>query len=356
MVNFLFFKQLLTHACLNIASVPIFLNIAPMIKATFSLLLLTIFFSCMNQQQDATVQAPSSIELKKIPIEDSADFTIHVSGFPDFLITDGEDVWVSNIGRLDKLTTASDTPVASVSMPFPCGAGVNAFGSLWVANCGSQSIYRIDKTSLSTLAIINTSLADPFGELSLAAGAGSVWVLTKSTGVLSRIDPSLNAITNSITVKPNSYAAAFGFDAVWVSNTGTGFNEMGSVQRIDPVTNKVVATIPTGLAPHFIAAGEGGVWVLNQGDGNVVRIDPATNKVAAKISIRAFGPGGDIATGAGRVWIRSKKAFLVEIDAATNKVLNTYMPPQGSGAVRVTDNDLVWASAHDVHTVWAIQK
>ena len=52
----------------------------------------------------------------------------------------------------------------------------------------------------------------------------------------------------TINVLPFSYCAAFGYDAVWVTNTGnvknipdTGMVEgknQGSVQRIDPNTNK----------------------------------------------------------------------------------------------------------------------
>ncbi len=320
------------------------------------LLFIALFISCGKPDETLMDDPLPSIELKKIPIVDSAIAAIYLPGFPDFLIADDSAVWVTNIGRLDKLVLGSDTPVATVNMPSPCGAGVSAFGSLWVASCASKSLYRIDETTYTITSIINTGLADPFGELSVAAGAGSVWLLTKSSGILSRIDPATNSVISEIQVKPKSYAAAFGFDAVWISNSGAGFTDIGSVQRIDPATNQVVATIPAGKAPHFIAAGEGGVWVINQGDGTVSRINPATNAVVAKIHIRAIGPGGDITTGAGRIWVRASKAFLFEIDPATNTVANTYVPPQGSGAVRVADGNVVWASSHDANTVWAFQK
>ena len=39
-------------------------------------------------------------------------------------------------------------------------------------------------------------------------------------GSLSRIDPRRNSVAARISVKPGSYAAAFGFGSVWISNTG----------------------------------------------------------------------------------------------------------------------------------------
>ena len=56
----------------------------------------------------------------------------------------------------------------------------------------------------------------------------------------------------SIDVKPYSYAAAAGFGAIWVTNTGRPRStENGSVQRVDPKTNTVVATIPSAVNRDF---------------------------------------------------------------------------------------------------------
>jgi streptogramin lyase len=66
------------------------------------------------------------------------------------------------------------------------------------------------------------------------------------------------------------------------------------------------------------------------------------------------GGGGDIATGAGKVWVRGTRTLLATIDPATNRVTRIYGPPAGSGAVRVAD-DLVWVTAHDTNTVWVLQ-
>ncbi len=289
-----------------------------------------------------------------VQIDDHAIARLTVPGYVDFLAADGRAVWATNEDRVEKLEFDHPGPVATIKMPGPGGGMVVYDGSLWVASCKELSVYRLDLESGEVAANIPTGLADPTGELSLAAGAGSVWVLS-AEGVLSRIDVGSNEVVATVTVLPHSYCAAFADDAVWITNSGTPEEPTsGSVQRIDPRTNKVVATIATGPQPRFLAAGEGAVWTLNWGDGSVTRIDPATNDAVANFSLGMEGGGGDIATGAGRVWVRGTAVLLAAIDPATNEVTTIYGPPAGSGAVRVAD-DLVWVTAHDTKTVWALQ-
>jgi streptogramin lyase len=76
--------------------------------------------------------------------------------------------------------------------------------------------------------------------------------------------------------------------------------------------------------------------------------------VAANLPLGMLGGGGDIATGAGRVWVRGNDVLLATIDPARNEVETVYGPPAGSGAVRVAE-DLVWVTAHDTNTVWVLR-
>jgi len=300
------------------------------------------------------VFAPGQAPPEPVAIADRALATLTVPGFVDFLAADGDTVWATNEGRVEAFRPDASMPVATVTLVKPCGAMVVAFGSLWVANCRTASVDRIDLHTRQLTASIATGLADLRGELSLAAGGEAVWVLSDRSGVLSRLDPQTNQVAARFQVAPNSFAAGFGFGAVWITNTypvdGPG---PGSVQRIDAATGSVVATIPVGPEPRFLAVGEGAVWTLNQGDGTVSRIDPATNSVAAVIDVGMKGSGGDIAAGGGRVWVRGKWTLLVAIDPARNQVIEVFGPPAGSGAVRVAGKR-VWVTAHDVRTVWVL--
>lgn len=285
-----------------------------------------------------------------VPIATQAQATLGIPGAPDFLAVDRDQVWVLNTGRVERLSSRSRAPTATVTLTEPCGAMVVAYGSLWVADCHDKAVVRIDRQTLAVTARIATGLADPEGELSLAAGAGSVWVLSDATGVLTRIDARSNSIVARIPVAAHSFAAAFGFDSVWITTTEAA----GQVQRIDPAGNRVAATIAVGPLPRFLAAGAGGVWTLNQGDGSVSRIDPRHDRLVASIEAGVPGSGGDIDAGAGRVWVRATRILLAEIDPATNRIVRTYGPPAGSGAVRVAARE-VWVTAHDIQTVWALR-
>jgi streptogramin lyase len=296
--------------------------------------------------------AAESASPREIPIGDAAIATLKLAGYPDFLAGDGRTAWITNTDRVEQLDAGQTGPVATIEMPTPCGAMVTVDGSLWVASCRDNAIYRLDLATRTVAAVIPTGLGDPDGELSLAAGAGSIWVVSSADGVLSRIDRTTNKVVAAIPVLRGSYSAAFDFGAVWISAT-EGADKPGWVQRIDPALDAVAATIPVGPDPRFLAAGEGAVWTLNWGDGSVTRVDPTTDRAAITFSLGMEGGGGDIATGGGRVWVRGTKVLLAEIDPATNTVVAIYGPPAGSGAVRVAD-DLVWVSAHDDPTVWVL--
>ena len=286
---------------------------------------------------------------KERPIATAAFSTMNLPGSPDFLAVDGDDVWISNIDRVEKLSVKSKTPTLKVAVPGACGALIVGFDAIWVASCTEQMIYRINNKTGKIIAKILCGVSDTNGEIMLAVGGGSVWALSDSTGILTRIDPRTNTIQAKIPVLPGSYCAVYGYDAIWVSNTN-----LNSVQRIDPKTNRVLATIPVGKTPRFIAAGEDGVWTLNQEKGTVSRIDPGSNKVVAEIDTNIPGTGGDIATGAGLVWVRGKSQLLQTINPKSNTIETIYTPVAGSGAVRTTDH-FIWVTAHDINTIWILK-
>jgi YVTN family beta-propeller protein len=288
---------------------------------------------------------------KELSITKEAFAALSLPGSPDFLAPDGDDVWILNIDRVEKLSVKSKTPILSIPIPGACGALIVGFNSLWVASCSKHSIFRVDKNNGQILAVINCGVSDVNGEIMLAVGDGSLWVLSDSTGVLSRINLGSNAIEKTLDVAPDSHCAVYEFGSIWITNTSAN-----SVQRIDPKTNRVVATIEVGKMPRFLAAGEHGVWTLNQGDGTVSHIDPQQNKVVATIDARVPGGGGDIAAGAGHVWIRATRGRLLQtIDPISNKVETIYTPVSGSGAVRVADH-FVWVTAHDINTIWVLKR
>lgn len=280
---------------------------------------------------------------------------------PDFLATDQDDAWVidDNHNRIQKVSIHHSNPLLIVSIPGACAAPVVGFNAVWVMSCSEKTLYKINRNTGAIIKKIFTGVADSNGEMSLASGDGSVWLLSDSSGILSRINPNSHRVEASIRVKPHSYCAGFGYNAVWITNT-----DSNSVQRIDVKTNSVVSTIAVGKRPRFISIGANGVWTLNQGDGTVTRIDPSSNKMVASIDADAKGGGGDIAAGAGKVWVVSTntKRPLQTINTKINQVENIYMQTgpnkkdmRVDGAVRISKK-YVWVTGLYSKTVWVFNK
>lgn len=275
-----------------------------------------------------------------------AEQVIQVPGFADFLAPDGDAVWVTNRGKVEKWSRTQGK-LAEVAIARPCGAMVIAAGSLWVIDCAGGTLNRIDLRTARLVATIPTGIPklDKF-ELQLAAGAGSIWIASDEKGVISRVDPATNKVAATVAVDPDTSYLTYGFGAVWaVSLPGQ------TLQRVDPATNTVTKRTPLGKAPGFLAAGEGAVWVQEQGDGTLARIDPRSGAVTGRVTVGANLKYGDIDTGGGKVWLRTTddQTFAV-IDPKTMSIRARLGKPEGSGALRYTRSG-VWTSAHDVHTL-----
>ena len=224
--------------------------------------------------------------------------------------------------------------IAKVRIPAGTGGFAVGEGAVWATSDSGPVLTRIDPSRNAVTASIPMKLAKrcaavPPGCGDAAAGEGAVWVTHLQDGTVSRVDPRKNRVRATIRVGLRPVAAAVTPGAVWVGNSGGP-----SVSRIDPATNKVVATIRLG--PHSLAsdrmtltAGKRAVWVTLTTRGAVLRIDPATDKVTARIklsSLRSGQPCGYLAARGTTVWAAgahcassSGYGVVTRIDAVTKK-------------------------------------
>ena len=271
-----------------------------------------------------------------------------VPGFADFLAVDGDSVWATNRGRVERWSRQGK--LAEVVMAHPCGAMAVASGSLWIADCKDGTLNRVDLKSAKLVTAISTGIANPQGELNVVAGAGSIWVASDGAGKIARVDPKNNRITASIPVDAGTFFLAFGFGSLWAVSS-----DAQSLQQIDPATNAVVKHIKLGKQPGFLAAGEGAVWVQEQGDGTLARVDPATGGVSGRVKIGVDLLGGDIDAGGGAVWLRTTADQNFAMVDPRSMAVTRLGKAAGSGALRLASGGL-WTTAHDVHTLswWSL--
>lgn len=272
----------------------------------------------------------------------------------DWLAAGEGAVWISSGRKIYRLDPASGRRAAAITVPAVACEGMDVgFGSLWTATCVKPGLARIDPA--------HNRVADEFrlavpgsldGEGSIGAGEGGVWLVVDGPKCkacrVAKVDPRTMRVAAQVPVKPGAAGVRVGAGSVWVSNP-----DQDAVQQIDPDTEEVIGTYPVGRTPRFLAVGEGGVWTLDQLEGSITHLDPDTGGEVATVPAKIVGGGGDIATGGGWVWARGTYTLLAEIDPETNRVVDQYGPPAGSGSVAVGFG-AVWVSAHDVETVWRL--
>jgi hypothetical protein len=287
-----------------------------------------------------------------IVVEDAAGTrTIRSRPNPDWVTLAGGSAWVANVGRgVGRYDAATGRFLGSVATGTGVCTAMDAdHDSVWVADCPTSHIDRVDSATGRVLARIKLPSPGPAEEGSLAAGGGGVFAISADGSEIAVIDPGTNRVSDRFTAPRGAGAVRFGFGSLWVTSP-----DRGTVSRMDPGNGKVLATITTDPGTYFLATGEGGVWVMNNSTGVVLRIDPASNEVADTITV-SDSPvdGGDIAVGGGSVWARVSDVLVSRIDPVTNRVVERYGSPKGSGSV-AADDAAVWISAHDVLAVWRV--
>jgi streptogramin lyase len=235
--------------------------------------------------------------------------------------------------RINAKTNKPGDPLAGFHKP--CGGAVSAFGSLWVPNCGDQTVARLDPKSGKITATVASGVASALP--SIAASADSVWVLSDDKTTLSRIDPQLNQVVAELRLPGACNSLTFGENALWITCPSED-----RVLRVDPQSNLVDKRIEVSAQPRAIAIGESSIWVLCQKEGKVERIDPKTFKVSKSIPLEVPGAEGGIAIGQGSVWVTLTGFPITRIDPGTDKVVQQFYG-DGGGAIYFGLNS-VWLS------------
>ena len=82
-----------------------------------------------------------------------------------------------------------------------------------------------------------------------------MWVVNRTDGTLSRIDPDTNSVSWSVGVGHDPTAVAVGEGAVWVAG-----GEDGTVTRVDPHGPRKAERFKTGSSPSALTVAGGSLW------------------------------------------------------------------------------------------------
>jgi virginiamycin B lyase len=235
--------------------------------------------------------------------------------------------------RIDPKTNKPLDPVAGLKKP--CSGTIMAFSSLWIPNCETRTVTRMDPKTLKVSATLAIGSADVM--MGLAATADSVWMLTDNLTTLSRIDPIQNQVVGEIRLPSGCNDMAFGEGSLWI----TCLTE-NKLYRVNPATNLVEKRIEVSAGPRALTFGENSVWVLCEKEGKVDRVDPKTNKVTKTIDLNVPNAGGSIAFGDGWLWVTQTGFPITRIDPQSEKVMQQFWG-DGGGLI-AADSGAIWLS------------
>ncbi|MDQ3632272.1 MAG: PQQ-binding-like beta-propeller repeat protein, partial [Actinomycetota bacterium] len=134
--------------------------------------------------------------------------------------------------------------------------------------------------SMLGLAVASAPIEVGVNPVSVAVGAGAVWVVDATRGTLSKVDPRTQLVVGRPRrVGGGPFAVAVGAGAVWVAAGD------GAVRAFNPRTLR--QTGPPAVIPgaNGLAVGAGGVWVTARRTGTVVRVDPQTRRPGRPIRV-----------------------------------------------------------------------
>lgn len=234
------------------------------------------------------------------------------------LLRDGRDRALGRANAVGSIDLSSAELAGWVDVDTQPVSVASGAGSIWVTNEGSSTVSRIDPVRNSVVQTIQLT-GRPVG---IAFENGALWVSVPENGTLFRINPATNTVVQTLEVGQEPIDIAVSGDDLWVVNRLDD-----AVLRLDAADGRHLATISVGVRPAGIAVGDD-VWIANSADGTVTRVDRENDQVLQHIAV-GNGPI-DIAHGQGSVWVaNSLDGTVSRIDPVSGTVEAAI--PVGSG-------------------------
>ena len=214
------------------------------------------------------------------------------------------------------------------------------FGSLWVITRKSVTLVRVEPKTNEIKEIWLHRINTP---QTVAIGEAAVWVTDAKKKTIFGIDPTTYSVVSEIRVPMLSSEAsiAVGEGAVWVitaeeiDKTLTRFNAQTGIAEAK-------ISLPSGSSSVFVDYGS--VWVTGFASNGLYRISPRNNTVTSITKLHAMPRS--LTSGEGSIWVFNQGDSSVQrIDPKTGKLIATIETqlPSSFGNI-TTGGGYVWVS------------
>jgi ABC-type branched-subunit amino acid transport system substrate-binding protein/DNA-binding beta-propeller fold protein YncE len=222
--------------------------------------------------------------------------------------------------------------------------------SVWVTSRASRTISRIDGHTRSVTKVVpwNATPDD------LVATRDAVWLVDGEFEApfnrLVKVDPAYGSVAKRVALRTgetrgsaDGYGVDVGAGAVWVAQ-GTQ-----QLLKLDARDGSVVRTFDLGQPLTDVAVGAGAVWAIGSASRNVLELDAGSGSVRTRIPI-AGRPGStrpvplDVAAGEGGVWVlNGNPPRVTRIDPQLAAVTDTIPLAVGSNPTAIaTGAGAIW--------------
>jgi DNA-binding SARP family transcriptional activator/streptogramin lyase len=266
-----------------------------------------------------------------------------IGGRPSGLAAGFGSVWVGNLD--DRTLLRIDARTRRIVDTIGLGTGPTTMavggGSVWIVSHAANAVLQVDPAVNDVVATVDLPRVESFvGEMKIAFARGYVWVKSRPSGLLTRIDPQTHV---SAVVARDVVTVASSGRALWAIVGSDDYR----LRRFDPPGEAIrLERLGAIYAPFgWLGAGYGVVWTASP-DGTLWRIDADTSRITASVPLRRRI--GGIALAPRAAWIVTTGGDVVRVDANEARVTNTIAlgvyPPQLVGAIAAAEG-IVWVAA-----------
>ncbi|MEM3489237.1 MAG: fibronectin type III domain-containing protein [Nitrososphaerota archaeon] len=222
----------------------------------------------------------------------------------------------------------------------PGGVAIDASGNVWVTNCGSNTVTKLNSsgTTIGTYAVGS-------GPMGIAIDAsGNVWVANGNSNNVTELS-STGTTIGTFPVGTEPWGIAIDASGnIWIANAGSGnVTELSS-------TGTIIGTFPVGSKPEGIAIDVfGNVLVTNTYGGNVTKLSSSGTTIGT-FPVGSW-PEGIAIDASGNVWVVNSSSNNVTELSSTGTTIGTFPVGSWPRCIAIDASGNVWVTNNHDNTV-----
>lgn len=222
----------------------------------------------------------------------------------------------------------------------PFGLAWAGAESIWVANCGDNSLLEIDtRTGLTLRSVYYDSAVCP---TTLLYDGQFLWIGLYSAREVQRFNLETDEIDGVVSIEGNVVKLYHDGARLWVVSDAPEADKPDAIVQVDPQNLVVVGSIEVHGEPQSVILAGGSLWIPTWRENLVDQADPETRTVIRSIEVQSLPT--NLAFDGEVVWVNAFGTNkLVGIEAATGRA-SREIPTEASPFNLLFDGVSLWVN------------